>query len=84
LERKRKENKEIKIKINSKIYDYDCILRTRKVFEQFCEIGLKKELNNTVEVTLTPKPSLENSDVKNLGYEFYNLLLNSVKEMITE
>jgi hypothetical protein len=78
-----KKSKQIKIKLNPQIYDYGCVLRTKKAFEKFCEISLDKTPENFIQITLKAKPKFKNIGTETFTYEFYNHLLNNIKETKT-
>lgn len=71
---------EVNISINQNFYSWDCITKTKKLFLKECKVSIKKG-QDSVEVKLKPKS--KKVDLEVLGYEFYNYLLNTLKEMRT-
>lgn len=72
--------KEVSISINPKFYSFDCVKRTKRLFLKDCKVLIKKG-RDSIEVRLKPKSEKINLEI--LGYEFYNHLLNTLKEMRT-
>ncbi len=68
-----KENNKVILNFNSYFYNEKHIEQAIKDFNEICDF--KKEDNNLV---LTPKKSIR---LDKLGYEFYNYVLNLMKNM---
>jgi hypothetical protein len=56
------------------------VKKTKKLFLKECKVSIKKR-RDLIEVKLKPKSKKAN--LKIIGYEFYNHLLNTLKEMRT-
>ena len=80
MERVNVEKEEVSLSINPNFYNYDCVKRTKKLFLKDFNIVVKKT-KDSIEVKLKPKSKKVN--LETLGYEFYNHLLNTLKEMRT-
>ena len=74
------ERKEVRIEVNPNFYNMNCVKRTGKLFLGECKVLIKKRMD-LIEVRLKPKSDKTNLEI--LGYEFYNYLLNTLKEMRT-
>jgi len=68
----RREGNRIVVEVDARIYDYQSVADAVKNFG--CPAELKKGFGIFI-VSLKPKTSSENT-----GYEFYNFLLDKVKE----
>jgi len=80
LERVDVEKGKVSISVNPNFYSYDCVKKTKKLFMKECKVWIKKR-KDSIEVKLKPKS--KKIDLEILGYEFYNYLLNILKEMRT-
>jgi len=80
LERVNAKKDEVRIEVNPNFYNIDCVRKTGKLFSESCKVSVRKT-NDIIEVVLKPKSKKENIGM--LGYEFYNHLLNTAKEMRT-
>lgn len=76
------EGKSVEVKLNSKIYCYDCALKTKDAFKKLCRVFVKKN-DDFIFVALKPKRKIKNTELEILGYEFCNHLLNTMKEKNT-
>jgi len=74
------EKGKVSLRVNPNFYSIECVKRTKKMFLESCKISIKKR-KDVIEVILKPKS--RSVDTKLLGYEFYNHLLNVLKEMET-
>jgi hypothetical protein len=72
--------KEVEIQINPRIYGLEAVKKTSKIFSKVCRPTIITDLNGTY-VFLKPKKGVKLNEI--MGYEFYNHLLNVVKEMKT-
>jgi len=72
MEEVRREGNKVVVEVDSRIYDYESVLSAVKGFG--CKAELKKGYEFFI-VLLKPKGSAEA-----VGYEFYNFLLDKVKE----
>jgi len=79
LEKVRVKGKEVRIEINPAFYSYEAVLLTKKILKDVCQVSVRKK-EDVILVSLKPKPKMK-INLETLGYEFYNYLLNSVKEM---
>jgi hypothetical protein len=70
---------EVSVSINPSFYCYECVKKTKELFSEECKVIIKKR-KDLIEVKLKPKSKI---DLEFLGYEFYNHLLNTLKEMRT-
>jgi TRAP-type mannitol/chloroaromatic compound transport system permease small subunit len=68
----------VEVEINKKIYDYKCVLKTKDAFKKDNNVSIKK--GDMIYVTIKPKKKV---NLELLGYEFFNHLLNTLKEMKT-
>jgi uncharacterized FlgJ-related protein len=80
LERVNIEKREVNVSVNPNFYNYDCVKKTKKLFLEECEVTIRKR-KDSIEVKLKPKSKKIDREI--LGYEFYNHLLNTLKEMRT-
>lgn len=78
MERVNVEKGEVSISVNPNFYSYDCVKKTKKLFMKEYKVWIKKR-KDSIEVKLKPKSKKANLEI--LGYEFYNYLLNTLKEM---
>ena len=69
------ERNEVKVDINTKIYNYNAVLLSVKDFLDTNWIYLDGQSDSSVSVFIKPKKPVENTDLKLLGYEFYNYVL---------
>jgi len=79
LERVKVKGREVRVEVNPNFYSYDAVLLTKKILANFCLVSIRKR-DDVILVNLKPKPKMK-INLETLGYEFYNYLLNSVKEM---
>lgn len=73
------EDGRVKVFINPKFYDFEDVKRVKKEFEQVSNIIIADEKSKFC-VVMKPKQELKPEEMDILGYEFYNHLLNAVKE----
>lgn len=73
------EGKEVRVEVNPRFYSYEAVLLTKKVLKGVCQVSVRKK-EDVILVSLKPKPKIK-INLETLGYEFYNYLLNNVKEM---
>ena len=78
MEKVKVEKGKVNVEINPNIYSYDSVLRTSEVFKKICRVKVKK---SDGEIFVTLEPKVRGMPLEILGYEFYNYLLNTVKEM---
>jgi hypothetical protein len=78
LERIRVEGRKVRVDVNPKFYNYETVLKTANTFDGICKTSVK-QFDDCIVVFLQPKSKKTN--IKNLGYEFYNHLLNTTKEI---
>lgn len=69
------ERKEVKVDINTRIYNHNAVLLSVKDFLDNNWVYIEKTGDNSVSVFLKPKKSGKNSSLEVLGYEFYNYVL---------
>ena len=81
MEKIKVEKGRVKVEINPNIYSYDSVVRTSKTLKKACNVKIKKS-DEAIFVTI--KPRTKGIPLEVLGYEFYNYLLNTVKEMKVE
>jgi len=79
LEKVRVEGKEVRVEVNPRFYSYEAVLLTKKVLKGVCQVSVRRK-EDVILVSLKPKPKMK-INLETLGYEFYNYLLNNVKEM---
>lgn len=72
-------NKEVKIMINTIFYPKEQILETAEKFEDIYFANLSGDSEGCMLLSLKPKN--ETTDYRNVGLEFMNHLLASVKEI---
>jgi hypothetical protein len=77
LERVKVGKGSVEVSINPAFYSKECVLRTKKVFSDFAKISVKT-FGSEIVVLMKPKSKAKLGEV---GYEFYNHLLNTAKEM---
>lgn len=79
MERVRVEGKEVRVEVNPKFYNYEAVLLTKRILKDVCRVSIRKK-GDVILVNLKPKPKMK-INLETIGYEFYNYLLNNVKEM---
>lgn len=77
MEKVRVKKGKVEVSVNPVFYSKECVLKTKKVFSDFAKVTVKKTGDELV-VLLEPKTK---ANIEEIGYEFYNHLLNTVKEM---
>jgi len=80
LEKVKVENNMISLKINPAFYDGEIVSTVKNDFKKLSQIFVKKK-EDLISVTLIPKEKLSKEEMKIFGYEFYNHLLNAIKEL---
>jgi len=70
-------NNFVKVKINTKIYPAEVVLKSVQSFEESCWVNVQGDPNKELVITLKPKS--EDINVKTLGNEFYNFVLGMSK-----
>ena len=83
LENVKVEENRVRISVNPLFYDINSIEIVKKEFGQISKIFQIKSNPITV-LELQPKQKLKPEELEILGYEFYNHLLNAVKETRSE
>lgn len=76
MERVKVEKGKVEVTVNPAFYSKECVLKTKKVFSDFAKVSVKKSGDNIL-IVLKPKTKV---GLEEIGYEFYNHLLNAVKE----
>ena len=66
-------NKEVKLLINTEFYDSDSVLKASHAFSKSCWVYLDGNVNEKLRVSL--KPKFKEINLDELGYEFYNYVL---------
>ena len=75
-------NKEITLRLNMNMYSYEAILQSSKEFSENFWVIVQGDLNNEIIINLKPKPEfIDNVDLNELGYEFYNYTLGLMQDM---
>jgi len=69
----------VQLFINPKFYDFESVKKVKEEFEQVCHVVAADE-KSRIFVEMQPKKNLKPEEMELLGYEFYNHLLNAVKE----
>ena len=72
-------NNEVKINVNTKIYGLYNIFRAAQKFTESCFVLVDGDPIDVLQVTLKPKTKEVKLEI--LGYEFYNCLLSTLKEI---
>ena len=72
MEEVRREGSKVVVEVDARIYDYKSVVEAARSFD--CPAKVKKELSS---FTVILKPKDKSVTV---GYEFYNFLLDRVKE----
>lgn len=72
----RKEEKQILINFDTKLYPTECIVKAAQDFSESCWTGMGGNPNK-LQIVLMPKSKEVNLDT--LGYEFYNYVLGIIK-----
>jgi hypothetical protein len=77
LEKVKVRKNKVEVTLNRAFYNYESVLRTKKDFSRFAKVLIKK-FDDKIVVVMKPKTKV---GLEKLGYEFYNYLLNMIKEM---
>lgn len=72
----KKEEKQVLINFDTKLYPSDCIFKAAQDFSDSCWTSVDGSPEN-LQVMLRPKS--EEIDLDTLGYEFYNYVLSIIK-----
>lgn len=76
-------NKEVTLKLNMKMYNYDAILQASKEFSENFWIIIEGDINDKLVVNLKPKPEfIKDVNLNELGYEFCNFTLGLMQNMV--
>lgn len=73
------ERNEVKIDINTRLYNYNSIITSLKDFSENNWVYLNMDSDLCVSVFLKPKNKDDDINLTNLGYEFYNYILGIMK-----
>jgi hypothetical protein len=65
------------LRLNTKIYKVNKILKVAQSFAKVCWVNVNGDANGIIQVSL--KPRSENTDIKKVGYEFFNHVLAEMK-----
>jgi hypothetical protein len=80
LEKVKVEGNKVQLLINPAFYDFDSVVRVKKEFEQVSQV-VAVDNKSVIFVEMKPLKKISPDEMEMLGYEFYNHLLNEVKEM---
>jgi hypothetical protein len=72
----------VRLNISPAIYDYFSIIKTREIFPKNLKISVKRD-EHMLQVTIQPKVSMSRKELEIIGYEFFNHLLNTTKDVMT-
>jgi len=77
LERIKVEGRKVKVEVNPAFYSHYCVQKTKERFKKICQVSVIKK-DDMLIVTLKPNSKV---NLEILGYEFYNHLLSTAKEI---
>ena len=72
-----KTDKEARLSIDTRFYEYDSVLLTAKAFAESCWVYVDGDINSKLMVCLKPKSG--EVSLEEVGYEFYNYVLGLMK-----
>lgn len=73
------EGNKVQLLINPAFYDFDSVVRVKEEFEQVSHVSVTDK-KSVIFVEMKPRKKISPEEMEMLGYEFYNHLLNEVKE----
>ncbi|MBL7056498.1 hypothetical protein ISS07_06295 [Candidatus Woesearchaeota archaeon] len=77
-------NNEVILNMNPEFYDYEAIMITSKEFSENFWVFVDK-IQDNIQVNIKPKPEfVDDVDLKELGYEFYNFTLGLMQNSAAE
>jgi len=77
------EKDRVRVIINPVFYNFDAVKEVKKEFDQLSRNVVVDE-SSKITVFMEPKQKASPEELETLGYEFYNHLLNAVKEFRSE
>ncbi|MFH1511652.1 MAG: HxsD-like protein [Candidatus Woesearchaeota archaeon] len=72
-----KDNKEVKLYLDTRFYDNRYVMLAAKAFAESCWVYLDGDVNDKLQVCLKPKS--DDIKLETVGYEFYNYVLGLIK-----
>lgn len=79
----RVEENKILLRVNKSFYDFETVENVKKQFEQIADVLTIDTKTDTL-IEITPIQKLKSEEMEIIGYEFFNRLLNTIKEMRNE
>lgn len=79
----RVEENKILLRINKSFYDFETVKNVKKQFEQIADV-LTVDTKTSILIEIKPTQKLKSEEMEILGYEFFNRLLDTIKEMRNE
>ena len=76
-----KDKGELRLMIDTKFYGYLAVVRAAYMFTRTCYVSLDGDPSDKVLVGLKPKNT--NLPLENFGHEFYNCMLEIIRESIS-